>query len=148
MEARFGIELEEKEDKEREREREKWCEAETSYLTDPARRQKRRSEKGFKNFPASDCGCSQMLPKDISKNSLVLEFGVPPQLSGFFRAFHPAAPGLNPKYTIDGGFFNLNCDMLKRVYKRLFLMQIFQLFSAFSEHYIYFTKNKCKKLFI
>ena len=98
LEARFGIELEEKEDKERERE--KWCEAETSYLTDPARRQKRRSEKGFKNFPASDCGCSQMLPKDISKNSLVLEFGVPPQLSGFFRAFHPAAPGLNPKYTI------------------------------------------------
>ena len=101
-------------EREREREREKWCEAETSYLTDPARRQKRRSEKGFKNFPASDCGCSQMLPKDISKNSLVLEFGVPPQLSGFFRAFHPAAPGLNPKYTIDGGFFNLNCDMLKR----------------------------------
>ena len=75
----FGSEIWDRARRERgQREREKWCEAETSYLTDPARRQKRRSEKGFKNFPASDCGCSQMLPKDISKNSLVLEFGVPP----------------------------------------------------------------------
>ena len=46
-----------------------------------------------------------------------LTVGVPPKLSGFVCAFHPATPGSNPKHTIYA-FFNLNlnlsCDMLKR----------------------------------
>ena len=32
--------------------------------------------------------------------SIKLKQGVPPQLSGFVRAFHPAAPGSIPKHTI------------------------------------------------
>ena len=41
--------------------------------------------------------------------------GVPPKLSGFVRAFHPAAPGSNSKHTIYA-FINLNLsyNILKR----------------------------------
>ena len=30
----------------------------------------------------------------------IMQLGVPPQLSGFVCAYHPAAPGLSPKHTI------------------------------------------------
>ena len=38
---------------------------------------------------------------------------VPQQLCGFICAFHPAAPGSNPKHT-NYAFINLNWDMMKR----------------------------------
>ena len=43
----------------------------------------------------------------------ILMDGVPPKLSGFICAYHPATLGSNPKHTIYT-FINLNCDILKR----------------------------------
>ena len=41
--------------------------------------------------------------------------GVPPLLSGFVCALHPATLGLNTKHTIYALInLNMNCDMLKR----------------------------------
>ena len=62
---------------------------------------------------ANRCVSTIRLVDQISNNQRLM--GVPPQLSEFVCAFHPATPGSNPKHTIYAFInLNLNCIMLKR----------------------------------